>query len=352
MIKMKHILSGLFFCVLLLSCHQKGNKQTATTREITDMAGRTIEIPVEIKTAFIDRHSVQLIYAFDAVDPVNRVFNYNESEKKYLKESFYENKPYALTDKVEEIIKLKPDVIFYSQLLTPETIESADHLQKVTGIPVVFMDVDFNNYRNVITFLGDVLNKTEKAKELTGFIECYVDSIPIRAQQIEPDKKVRVYYAEGMRGLNTDPSGSIHSLLIDLVGGVNIAQIDILEGKGMSSVSLEQIYTWNPDLILVWSGNFDSLDSYKYIKTSPLWAQLPAVKSNRVYQVPWKPFGWIDRPPGINRLIGIIWLAHLFYPDIYPFDMVSITKEFFQKFHHYHMTDEEAVEILNAQPVI
>jgi iron complex transport system substrate-binding protein len=65
------------------------------------------------------------------------------------------------------------------------------------------------------------------------------------------------------------------------------------------------------------------------------------------------PFGWIDRPPGINRLMGFIWLSNLLYPDIYNYkDLTGITKEFFLKFHHYNMTDEEALEILNPQPEI
>ena len=74
----------------------------------------------------------------------------------------------------------------------------------------------------------------------------------VKCQHERVKEGQRIYYAEGMKGLNTDPSGSVHSLLIDLAGGVNVAQTDILPGKGMTDVSLEQIYRWNPDLILVW----------------------------------------------------------------------------------------------------
>jgi iron complex transport system substrate-binding protein len=224
-------------------------------------------------------------------------------------------------------------------------------LQKKTQIPVVVINSDIFEYKEALRFLGDILNKEEKAKELIGFIETYIDPALAKGKTISGKKKKRIYYAEGLQGLKTDPSGSVHSLLIDLVGGINVAEVDILPGKGMTNVSLEQIYVWNPDLILVWSGNFDEMDSYKYIKTDLSWKKLKAVRNNYVYQVPWRPFGWIDRPPGINRLIGIIWLSNLLYPDIYNYgSLTGITKEFFSKFHHYNMTDEEALEILNPQP--
>lgn len=342
----------LFVC-LLSSCRNKAGKEAVgSTRTITDMAGRKVEIPQHIRSVFVDRHSAQMFYAFDTAMTVNKVFNYNESEKKFLKKSFYENKPYAIEGGSEEIIRLKPDVVIYSQELTKKNIEAVNALQAKIHIPVILLDMDINKYKEILAFMGKVLNKPEKAKELIGFIETYIDSIPVKARTIAEKDKKRIYYAEGMRGLKTDPSGSVHSLLIDLVGAKNVATVDVLPEKGMSNVSIEQVYAWNPDIVLVWSGNFDGLDSYKFIRSNPMWAQLKAVKQNLLYQVPWRPFGWIDRPPGINRLIGYIWLSHLLYPTIYKVDMLAVTKEFFHKFYHYDMSDAEALDLLNPQPSI
>lgn len=348
---MKYKITVILFISVLAGCNSNKRTSPPNLRTITDMAGRQVEIPMEIDSIFIDRHSVQLIYAFDTAAPVNTVFHYYETEKKYLKRSFYENKPYVLERSIEEITVLKPDIIVYSMPLAPENIEEADILQQKAQIPVVVIDMDILKYKEILAFTGELLNKKEKADELIRFVEEYVDPIFEKAKTIPPEKKRSVYYAEGMKGLNTDPSGSVHSLLIDLTGGDNVARVDVLPMKGMTSVSLEQIYTWNPELILVWSGNFDNMDSYREIKTAPSWANLKAVRENKVYQVPWRPFGWIDRPPGINRLIGIVWLSNLLYPDVYrQEDLPAVTKEFFQKFYHYEMTDEEALDLLNPQP--
>lgn len=107
----KTVLYLLLF-LLLISCGKKGRNRTDNTFTVTDMAGRTVILPDTIRSAFIDRMSVQLVYAFDTAIPVNRVFNYNESEKKYLRKSFYEGKPYCIDDNVEQILRMAPRSFF------------------------------------------------------------------------------------------------------------------------------------------------------------------------------------------------------------------------------------------------
>jgi len=343
---------GLLFLVL---CGCSGGKTGSKggTRIITDMAGRQVEIPDSVRSVFIDRHSATLVYAFDTVMTVNVVFHYNDSEKKYLKKSFYEGKPYVIEEgSDEEIVRLKPDIILYANDLSPQKIDQANKLQAKLHIPVVLVDMRVNRYKEIFRFVGNLLHKQAKAEELAEFVHHYIDSIPAVAGEIPADKRHRVYYAEGDDGLRTDPTGSVHSVLLDSIGVKNVAEVEVLSGKGMTVVSMEQLYVWQPEIILVWSGNFDEMSSYKAVKTSPKWKLLHAVKNNKVYQVPWRPFGWIDRPPGVNRIIGYIWLAHLMYPERFPFDMVKVAKEYFHKFYHYNLSDSEAKELLNPQPKI
>ena len=48
---------------------------------------------------------------------------------------------------------------------------------------------------------------------------------------------------------------------------------------------------------------------------------IQALKNHQVYQIPAYPFDWFDRPPGVNRVIGIRWLANLLYPNIFKLDI-------------------------------
>ena len=78
-------------------------------------------------------------------------------------------------------------------------------------------------------------------------------------------------------------------------------------------MQLEQVLAWDPDTIVTWDDA--STDA---VRTDPAWAGVAAVKHGRVYLSPGLPFGWIDRPPSLNRLIGLRWLAGVFYPDQAP----------------------------------
>ena len=74
---------------------------------------------------------------------------------------------------------------------------------------------------------------------------------------------------------------------------------------------------------------------------STAWRGLIAVASKRVYLAPADPFGWIDDPPGINRIIGLYWLTALFYPDQYQEDLRTNAREFYDKFYRIKLTDRQ-----------
>ncbi|MDO8841609.1 MAG: hypothetical protein Q7V06_04740, partial [Methanocalculus sp.] len=65
------------------------------------------------------------------------------------------------------------------------------------------------------------------------------------------------------------------------------------------------------------------------------------------YLVPQSPYCWFDRPPGINRIIGIPWTARILYPQIFSdMDMTALTKEFYLKFYHYELSEDELNSLL------
>ena len=49
----------------------------------------------------------------------------------------------------------------------------------------------------------------------------------------------------------------------------------------------------------------------KSLRAAPEWQQLPAVAAGRVYAPPDLPFNWGPRPPSVNRLPSLIWLAYV-----------------------------------------
>lgn len=105
---------------------------------------------------------------------------------------------------------------------------------------------------------------------------------------------------------------------------------------------MEQLLLYDPEVILVKEKTF-----FDTVHTDVRWRNLKAVKTKRVYLIPYEPFNWFDRPPSFMRLLGIKWLLHLLHPDLYPIDMTAETRSFYKLFLGVDLTDAQAREVLN-----
>jgi iron complex transport system substrate-binding protein len=76
------------------------------------------------------------------------------------------------------------------------------------------------------------------------------------------------------------------------------------------------------------------------------WASIAAVQARRVHLVPKLPFGWVDFPPSVNRLIGLWWLAKILYPELFPEDLRGLARDFYQRFYHVAVTDAQIERVL------
>ena len=105
--------------------------------------------------------------------------------------------------------------------------------------------------------------------------------------------------------------------------------------------TIQQVTAWNPEIIVAGDREFAA-----QVRSDPAWAAIAAVKSGRVYLSPKLPFGWIDYPPAVNRLIGLWWLAKIFYPDRFPEDIKTLTRHFYTVFYHVTPTAAQIERVL------
>jgi iron complex transport system substrate-binding protein len=146
-----------------------------------------------------------------------------------------------------------------------------------------------------------------------------------------------VYYARGPRGLETGLGGSINVETIELLAR-NVAAAT---RGGLANVSIEQVLLWNPDVIVTIDKDFAAS-----VRSDPAWASVAAVRSGRVHLSPKLPFGWVDFPPSVNRLIGLWWLAKILYPELFPEDIRVLTRDFYRRFYHVTLTDPQVDRVL------
>ena len=241
------------------------------------------------------------------------------------------------TANLEVVLALKPDLILDVGSVSPTYVSLADRVQQQTGIPYALLDGRFEGIPLSYRTLGALIGQGEQGEGLARNAEDTLKTIKQRVGAIAPTQRPRVYYARGPRGLETGLGGSINVETIEL-----IAQ-NVASGTrgGLANVSIEQVLLWNPDVIITIDQDFAA-----NVASHPAWAPVAAVRAQRVHLSPKLPFGWVDFPPSVNRLIGLWWLAKILYPDLFPEDLRALTREFYARFYHVTPRDEQIDRVL------
>lgn len=108
------------------------------------------------------------------------------------------------------------------------------------------------------------------------------------------------YYARGGDGLETGFRGSLATEVLESAGWTNVATGDDDIGR----VAREQVAAWDPEVIVTLDAGFAGRAS-----GDPLWSRRRDGSARRLVVLADAPFGWLDRPPSINRLLGRLWLG-------------------------------------------
>ena len=187
--------------------------------------------------------------------------------------------------------------------------------------------------------MGAILGRPERGERLAQDVEETFARIDAILAGVPEDARPRVYLARGPEGLETGTRGSIDTEIIERAGGINVADAP---GRGrIVRTSIEQVMVADPEIIVTWDPEFDAR-----VREDPLWAGVTAVREGRVHLSPTAPFGWIDRPPSINRLIGLRWMARLLWPDRWEGDLAEEVRAFYDLYYHVALTDAELVRRL------
>jgi iron complex transport system substrate-binding protein len=326
-------------------------------RTVTDSAGRTVTVPDKIERVYAAGPPASILLYVLAPDHLTGWPRApRDYERPYLAEP-YRDLPETgrLTGRgdtanLEAVLRTHPDLIFDFGSIGDTYISLADRTQAQIGVPYLLIDGRFENTPAALRLMGDVLGVPERAEQLAIYAERLFAELDDVLAGVPDDERPRVYLARGPDGLETGLKGSINTEILERAGGRNVADPgeDSLVRRGITRASIEDVIVADPDTIVTWDRNF-----FEAVWSDPLWADIAALRLKRVYLAPTAPFGWIDRPPSINRLIGLKWLAGLFYPERFSFDLRRETRAFYRLFYHVDLSEAELdrlIEWANGRP--
>jgi iron complex transport system substrate-binding protein len=317
------------------------SRAQSPAREIADDAGRKVRVPARAARVFASGPPASILVFAVAPDAlIGWTTPFRPAERPYVAPKYADLPALGRltgrgnTANVEVVIAARPDVIIDYGAINDTYVSLADRVQQQAGIPYLLLDGAFDKIPASFRTVGAVTGETVRGEDLAKYARDTVDDVTRRVASVPASRRPRLYYGRGPRGLDTGLAGSITMEVIDRLGAINVAAA--MGRGGLVQVSLEQVLAWNPDVVVTTDPTF-----FASVRRDPLWRPIAAVAGGRVHLAPAEPFGWIDFPPSINRLVGLRWLGRILYPDAFPEDLRPVVREFYTRCYHQAPTEAQ-----------
>ena len=205
---------------------------------------------------------------------------------------------------LEQIAELAPDLYLHRAT----DVDGLEAVQKL-GIPAIGLSFETpEEMKTALTILGAVLDKKERAAELTDYYDKKIEADREEAEEIA-DKKTAIVM--GSRLGKVADGSMLQSEMIELAGGENAAA-DIKATELWPTAGSEQIFEWDPDYIFI-TGSEDVNYTIDELKKDKAWSELKAVQEDHIYLMPADKDSW--EFPGVVSVLGIDYMKSKMYPE-------------------------------------
>jgi iron complex transport system substrate-binding protein len=333
----------------------------AETRIIKDLTGNEVELPVNIERVLIT-----------SIWPLPGVYCYymNSTEKligipgvaRSVAEGSIFSKLYpdilkletgyidGTTINIEEVIKLRPDVVFY----TGERQDEFEML-KNAGIPAIGFttamkaggDVSIN-VEEWLRQLETIFGKSPRVDKLLAYNKQVHAELEGKLSGLSPANKSKalIVFTHTASALQIAGVEHFSDYWINATGAVNVAN-----NRGLQMVDMEQILAWAPDIIYL--TNFSPIlpdDLLNNRIAGYDWSQVPAVRNGKVYKFPLGTYR--SYAPSVESAVVLKWMAALNQPGLFPgIDIEAETAAFYREIYGYTMTAEDLNAMLWPGPM-
>ena len=322
----------------------KKSTSSEATRVITDMLGRKVTIPKNVKSiATFD--SVGVLNGFvmlmgDGNKLVNNLpTSFTKTDRwkyQYVFVPKLSERPiFESPDKsilIETVLENRPDVCLSMSKSNVEILQSK-------GLNVVYLAwKDVDDVKKCINLLGEILNKNNVAAKYSKYFDDTLKKAEKIVKDIPANKRKSFLYAGT---LNFNQSLVIVEWWGKKAGGISVTD----NGRTTDTpytYTMEDIFKWNPDVIIV-----RDKTSIPEIQKDSRFSQLRAVKENKLYVTPSVAHIWAHRT--IEQPLMVLWAIHVLYPDRYSYDdLAKEIRYFYREFFRFGLSEDQLKEIIGG----
>jgi iron complex transport system substrate-binding protein len=237
-----------------------------------------------------------------------------------------------------ELLALEPEVYIDYGTVQDDYIASVEAVQRRTGVPGIILNGALTRVPEMYRRVGNALGVPDRGQRLGASADRLLSKY--HGALASGAAPVRVYLAcstDGYAPCLEDDSGGEQ---LHWLGGVNVAGTRATAPR--RPLTIEEIKALAPQVIVV-NGPAARL------RSDPAWQGVDAVKAGRIYQWPALPFSWGARPPSVNRLPGVAWLAYVARGRSFDAEFEGDIRAFFKEFYHLELTDAQLRRLLAGQ---
>ena len=330
---------SLLVLVLLLLCGlafpgyswmKVAEAQAKTPITFIDSMGHQVEVlcPVE-KVVCITSGIVEVIGALDAEDlligrDAKALFPHQVKTAPVMAEN-------SAKPNMELIVASGPDVVLADSMFKDTMREKLE----AAGIPcLVYTTSETIALPGMITDLGKLLGKEERATQLNDFQEKYYHLVEERTAHLHEKDKPTVFYEWSRAYFSANSSSSAHQR-ITLAGGINIAAN---EPATSPTLAPEWVAEKDPEVIVRTGRRGDSFEQleelYEEVVNRPGLKHTQAVRDGRVHLLKW------DISTGLRTVIGVLYFGKWFHPELFQdIDPEVVHKELLDEFYDVELED-------------
>jgi iron complex transport system substrate-binding protein len=232
-----------------------------------------------------------------------------------------------------ELLKLEPDLYVDYGTIHEDYIASVDAVQRRTRVPGIILDGALSRIPDAYRRLGGALGVADRGERLAKAAEGLLAKYRGRLAAVSPPP--RVYLACSADGLVPCLDDDTAGEPLQWLGGVNVAGTRATAPRRARTIA--EIQALAPDVIV--TGGMGAAAAR--LRANPQWQTVEAVKQGRVHDWPALPYSWGPRPPSVNRLPGVIWLAYVSAGRPFDAQYDADVRAFFSDFYHLQLTDAQ-----------
>ena len=234
-----------------------------------------------------------------------------------------------------ELLALDVDVYIDYGTIDDDYVAALEAISARTKVPGIILDGSLENVPAVYRRLGAALGVAERGELLAREAERVIN----KYRGTLADPPVKVYLACSQNGLSPCVEGHSSGEVAALLGAINVG--GKIGGQGRRPLTLDEVRARAPDVVIAAGAS-----SMQALRAAPEWQALSAVSAGRVYAPPDLPFNWGPRPPSVNRLPSLIWLAYVAKGRPFDAEFNEDVRRLFAAFYHVTPTDAQLEQLV------